>query len=234
NDVVSQTPGGNTTERHVARAILDRIRALAGAGASAFADLYTKVVGSSPKGGDADLQNQIRGSLLKTGKPCYAPEDPAAFPPVAEIVALFLQLGAIPTYPVLGNPITNGEQDIAQWCDRLDRWGIRALELIPARNTDDRVQAVLTEAQRRGWPVFDGTEHNTPAMEPLTTTWGLDGRFRQQLRAGALVLLGHQELVARGQQGYVSSSGALVGDGYRACLEAGERLVESGRAERAG
>jgi hypothetical protein len=229
-DVASQTPAGNTTERHVARAILARIRAVAGGDDAAFARVYAQVVGSPPAASDADQQNQIRGNLLKTGKPCYAPEDPAAFPAVAEIRSLFLQLGAIPAYPVLGNPVTNGEQDIGAWCDRLDSWGFRALELIPARNSDDCVDAVLAEAQRREWPVFDGTEHNTPAMEPLTTKWGLDGRFRLQLRAGALVLLGHQDLCARGKPGYVDAAGVAVAGGYRACLEAGERLVGGTRA----
>ncbi|MBA2481473.1 MAG: hypothetical protein H0V44_12485 [Planctomycetes bacterium] len=231
-DVVSQTPAGNTTERHVAKAILARIAALAPE-APAFAPLFERVVGAAPAASDAERQNQIRAALLKTGKPCYAPEDPAAFPAVADIIALFLQLGAIPTYPVLGNPLTNGEADIRAWCDRLDAWGIRALELIPARNTDDRVAAVLAEAERRGWPVFDGTEHNTPAMEPLTTKWGLDGRFRLQLRAGALVLLGHQDLCARGQAGYIDADGALVAGGYDACRAAGERLLHGTRASTA-
>jgi PHP domain len=221
-DVVGQTPAGNTTERHVAKAILKRILELGG-------DAYAKVVGAPAKAGgaltlaDADAQNQIRGNLLKVGKPCYAPEDPAAFPPVAEIRTLFLQLGAIPTYPVLGNPLTGGETDLSAWCDRLAAAGWHALELIPARNTDDRVAAVLAEAAKRGWPVFDGTEHNTPAMEPMTTRWGLDERFRPQLRAGALVLLGHQALVAAGKPGYVAADGSLIPGGYAACLAEGER-----------
>ncbi len=223
-DVVDQTPAGNTTERHVAKAILKRILELGVA-------TYATVVGAEPKAGaaltiaDADAQNQIRSNLLKSGKPCYAPEDPAAFPAVAEIRALYLQLGAIPTYPVLGNPLTGGEQDIAAWCDQLAAWGWYALELIPARNTADRVAAVLAEAKKRGWPVFDGTEHNTPAMEPLTTTWGLDDRFRPQFREGALVLLGHQSLVGAGKPGYVDATGAIVAGGYQACLAEGARQL---------
>lgn len=224
DDVVSQTPAGNTTERHVAKAILKRILELG-------AQHYEKIVGAPAKAGanltltDADAQNQIRGNLLKAGKACYAVEDPAAFPSIGEIRALYLQLGAIPTYPVLGNPLTDGESDIAAWCDRLAAWGWHALELIPARNTDDRVAAVLAEAKKRGWPVFDGTEHNTPAMEPLTTKWGLDERFRPQLREGALVLLGHQALVKSGKPGYVDQLGAPVAGGYGACLAEGQRQL---------
>jgi hypothetical protein len=234
--VVDQTPHGNTTERHVAKAVLQCLTAIAARTSGlrsedAFAALFTSVVGSPPKPGDSEQQNQIRGNLLKAGKPCYVAEDPAAFPSVAEIRALFLQLGAIPTYPVLGNPETGGEKDIPALCDRLQGWGFHALELIPARNTDARVAQVLAEAKRRGWPVFDGTEHNTPAMEPLLTRWGTDIRFRGQFRDGALVLLGHQALVQQGRPGYLDGDGRPLAGGYAACLAEGQRqLVSQGSA----
>nr|MBA3846571.1 hypothetical protein [Planctomycetota bacterium] len=108
------------------------------------------------------------------------------------------------------------------------------LELIPARNTDDRVAAVIDEARRRGWPVFDGTEHNTPSMDPLLTKWGMDERFRPYLRDGALLLLGHQARVARGEGGYVDRAGRLVAGGYRACLDEGRRVHATTAAKAAG
>jgi hypothetical protein len=178
-------------------------------------------------------QNLIRGNLLKAGKPCYVPEDPSSFPDVAGARRLFLQLGAIPTYPVLGNPLTDGEKDVVALCDRLAAWGIHALELIPARNSDDRVAAVVAEAVRRGWPVFDGTEHNTPAMDPLLTRWGLDDRFRPRLLEGAQVLLGHQALAGRGQAGYVDREGRIQADGYRRCLDEGRRAQAAAIAQAA-
>ncbi len=229
-EVAQQTPGGNTTERHVAKAILKRIIDLGGRHP---AQLYQQLVGVPPKAGDqlkptdADAQNQIRSSLLKVGKPCYEAEDPAGFPTVEELRQLFLQLGAIPTYPVLGNPVTDGEKDIRSWCDQLESWGWRALELIPARNTDDRVAAVVQEAIRRGWPVFDGTEHNTPAMEPITTKWGMDERFRLRFREGALLLVGHQALRAAGRPGYVDEAGNPVPGGFQACVAEGQRVTTS-------
>jgi hypothetical protein len=236
--VVEQTPHGNTTERHVAKAVIQHLAHLAGRTSAlrpedAFAELFAKAVGALPKAGDAERQNQIRGNLLKAGKPCYVPEDPAAFPPVAEIRALFLQLGAIPTYPVLGNPETGGERDITALCERVAAWGFHALELIPARNTEARVAAVLAEAERRGWPVFDGTEHNTPAMEPLLTQWGMDERFRARFRDGALVLLGHQSLAKAGKPGYVDGAGKPVPGGLAACLAEGRQQLaaQSGQAQ---
>ncbi|HYE06031.1 MAG TPA: PHP domain-containing protein [Planctomycetota bacterium] len=225
--VAEQAPQGNTTERHVAKACLRRLQEIGG-------DAFAAVVGATPTGDDAAQQNLIRGSLLKSGKPCYVPEDPSSFPDVAGARALFLQLGAIPTYPVLGNPITDGEKDVVALCDRLAAWGIHALELIPARNTDDRVAAVIAEARRRGWPVFDGTEHNTPTMDPLLTRWGMDERFRPTLRDGALLVLGHQARVARGEPGYVDRAGRLVAGGYRACLDEGRRVHAASAARAAG
>lgn len=219
-DVVGLTPLGNTIERHVAKAILDRIRAVAVERSMPPADAFKAVVGQAPSGGDPEQQNAVRNHLLKIGKPCYVAEDPAAFPPVEEVLAIFADLGAIPTYPFLGNPLTQGEGDVAAWCDRLAAWGVCALELIPSRNTDDRVAAIVGEARRRGWPIFDGTEHNSPAMEPLTTTWGMDERFREAFREGALVALGHQALVAAGQPGY-AERGRMLPGGYARCLAAG-------------
>lgn len=225
-DVVGQTPAGNTTERHVARAIQLRLQQLAATGRSFAAD-FTTVVGEAPKAVDADQQNQIRAQLLKAGKPCYAPEDPAAFPPVDTLRRLFLRLGAIPVYPILGNPITTGEQDIPALFDRIAAWGFHAVELIPARNTAERVAAVLAEAAKRHWPVTDGTEHNTPAMEPLLTTWGMDERFRPRFRESALVILGHQALMRKGAPGYVDEQGHPRPHGYETCLTEGQRAYDA-------
>ena len=217
-DVVGQTPHGNTTERHVAKAILGRIRELGGA------DAYAAIVGEAPKGDDAGQQNQIRAQLLKAGKPCYVPEDRAAFPSVEVLRDAFLSMGAVPTYPILGNPVTACEKDIPALFDRLDRWGFRAVEVISTRNTDDRLLAIIAECARRGWPVSDGTEHNTPAMEPMLTKWAADPRFEPAFSDGFAVFLGHQRLVEQGQPGYVDAAGARLPGGLERCRAAGRAV----------
>lgn len=227
-EVIDQTPHGNTTERHVAKAILATIQRLAPG--PAFAETYLQIVGEPAKSDPAQQQIQIRNCLLKAGKPCYVPEDRAAFPSVERLRDAFLALGAIPTYPVLGNPLTACEKDISALFDRLDRWGFRAIELISNRNTDDRVAAVVAECARRSWPVCDGTEHNTPAMEPMLTKWVLDPRFAQAFRDGMAVQLGHQELVGSGQTGYVNVRGAIVPGSLAACRSLGLRLLERSAA----
>ena len=216
DDIIGQTPLGNTTERHIARAIYNHLQQ------GDYPDRYQQFVGGEASGEAAKDQNAIRSALLKAGKPCYVSEAPEAYPALGALRKLYLQLGAIPTYPILGNPITGGEEDISAHCDRLAEWGNFALELIPSRNTDDRVQAVLAEAAKRNWPVFDGTEHNTPVMEPLLTEWGSDVRFRQQFKDGALVLLGHQTRCANGELGYLDDEGQPRAAGLAECLAAGE------------
>ncbi|TVR15294.1 MAG: hypothetical protein EA401_03050 [Planctomycetota bacterium] len=219
-EIEEQTPLGNTTERHIARAIYHHLQR------GSYSQRYTTLIGSEPSGDAAQDQNAIRGALLKAGKPCYVREAPEAYPALSALRGLYLKLGAIPTYPVLGNPITGGEEDIEALFERLARWGIHAVELIPHRNTDDRVAAVIAAASARGWPVFDGTEHNTPVLDPLLTRWGSDPRFRPVFREGALVLLGHQSLRASKLDGYVDSDGKPCSDGYQRCLAAGEEVLE--------
>ena len=76
---------------------------------------------------------------------------------------------------------------------------------------------------------FDGTEHNTASMLPLTTKWGSDPRFRDAFRDSAYVLLGHQARIAAGESGYVNRDGTPCADGYQTCLAAG-RAVATGNA----
>ena len=78
------------------------------------------------------------------------------------------------------------------WCDRLELVGIRALAVLPARSSEDLVDAVVAEAQRRTWPVVDGSALDGPAPAPLTSRWGLDKRFRPALRGGAEAMLAQQ------------------------------------------
>lgn len=224
DQVTAQTPAGNTTERHVAKAALLRLQELTANGRDFAAD-FAQLTGTDAKEGDAARQDQLRSALLKSGKPCYVAEDPAAFPTVPALRQVFLDLGAIPTYPILGNPVTSGESDIPALFDRIAAWGFHAVEVISPRNTDERLIAILAEAAKRGWPVTDGTEHNTPVRDPLITRAAVDPRFAAQFQAGALCVLGHAAERAAGRPGYVHPDGAPVSGGYDCCVRAGSQLL---------
>lgn len=208
-DVTALTPRGNATERHVAYAVLRRLQRLAAEQQKPVAEVITACCGAAPPaaGDDAALQIFLRAKLLKAGAPCYVPEDPEAFVPVAELRGIFLAFGSIPTYPVLGNPILGGEKNIEELLDRLESMGFHAIEVIPVRNTRERLREIVSAAERRWWPVFNGTEHNTPEARPLLDPFALDPEFEPWFRRSTALLLGHQRQVARGEQGFVDRDG---------------------------
>ena len=208
-DVIALTPRGNATERHVAYAVLLRLRELAETQGRPLPEIIAACCGTAPPAGgdDATLQIFLRAKLLKAGAPCYVREDADAFVSVAELRRIFLAFGSIPTYPVLGNPVLSGEQNIETLLDRLEAQGFHAVEVIPVRNTRERLEEIVFLAQRRWWPVFNGTEHNTPEIRPLLDPFALDPEFEPWFRQSSALLLGHQRLVAQGQPGFVDLDG---------------------------
>ncbi len=222
DDVVRLTPRGNTTERHVSKAALLRLRE--SCGPDIVGAVATLCGAKPPSADDATLQNFIRAKLLKAGAPCFVEEAPEAFLAIEEMRDLFLAFGAIPTYPVLANPVTSREKDIAALLDRLEAMRIYALEVIPHRNTKERLAEVVAAARERSWPVFCGTEHNTPERKPLLDTLSLDPDFLPWFEASAAVLLGHQALVAAGEPGFVGE------DGLPSIRDAAKRMERFRRA----
>jgi hypothetical protein len=208
-DVVALTPRGNATERHVAFAVLLRLRELAAKQGKPLSELVATCCGTAPSAGgdDATLQIFLRAKLLKAGAPGFVREDPDAFVSVAELRGIFLAFGSIPAYPVLGNPVLAGEQNIEALLDKLEGMGFHAVEVIPHRNTRERLEEIVFAAQRRWWPVFNGTEHNTPETRPLLDPFALYPAFEPWFRQSSAVLLGHQRLIAKGESGFVDREG---------------------------
>ncbi len=208
-EVVALTPRGNATERHVARASLIRLRAIAAERGASVIELVERCCAAAPPAtaDDAALQNFIRAKLLKAGAPCYVRESEDAFVSSEELRQMFLAFGSIPTYPVLGNPVTSGERDIDALLDRLEATGFHAIEVIPHRNTRERLSEIVSAAQRRWWPVFNGTEHNTPEARPMLDPFALDPEFEPWFRQSIALLLGHQVSVGRGEPGFVGPDG---------------------------
>ena len=207
--VLELTPRGNVTERHVARAVRLRLEALAAQRRRRPAELVALLCAAPPPEGAAaaGLENFIRGRLLKAGAPGFVREGPDAFISLEDMRRLFLAFGAIPTYPVLGNPVTDGERDLAALLDRLEAAGIHAVEVIPQRNTRQRLSEIVAAARRRRWPVFNGTEHNTPEPRPMLDPFALHPEFEPHFADSAAVLLGHQARAARGEPGFLDAEG---------------------------
>lgn len=208
-DVLALTPRGNATERHVAKAALGRLREIAAERGASLAEIIERCCGSTPPAAadDAALQNFLRGKLLKAGAPCFVRESEDAFVSTEELRQMFLAFGAIPTYPVLGNPVTTGERDVNALLDRLEASGFHAIEVIPHRNTRERLTEIVAAARSRWWPVFNGTEHNTPEARPLLDPYALDPEFEPWFRQSIAVMLGHQAAANRGEPGFVGEDG---------------------------
>ncbi len=220
-DVRALTPRGNATERHVGWAALVRLRQIAAERGVPVTEVIERCCGAAPPEGadDAALQIFLRGKLLKAGAPCYVRETEDAFVSSEELRDMFLAFGAIPTYPVLGNPVTSGERDVGALLDRLEASGFYAIEVIPHRNTRERLAEIVSAARRRWWPVFNGTEHNTPEARPLLDPFALDPEFEPWFRQSTALLLGHQAAVSRGEPGFVGEDGRLAISDARARFE---------------
>lgn len=206
--VEALTPAGNTTERHVIQALAE---AILSQGPERAGEIAKQLCGSPApdlqRGGA--LQDYLRNKLVKAGGPDYAPELPEAYVTIPEMVAMFLEMGSIPTYPVLGNPVTEIEGHIPDLIKYLETFRIYALEVIPNRNTRERLLEIVQAAQEASVPIFTGTEHNTKTPMPLVDKFSADEPFRTAFFQGALVALGHQEAVAQGEVGYVRADGSL-------------------------
>jgi hypothetical protein len=231
DSVLGLTPRGNATERHVAWATLERLREWAAAQGVSLSEALSKFCGAAPRAGadDAALQIFLRAKLLKAGAPCFVRESEEAFVSVEELRRIFLAFGSIPTYPVLGNPVTSGERDIEALLHRLEATGFYAVEVIPHRNTRARLSEIVSTARRRWWPVFNGTEHNTPEARSLLDPFALDPEFEPWFRESAALLLGHQRLVAQGEGAYVDLEGRPTIADPRARFE---RFSQAGGSDR--
>jgi hypothetical protein len=216
-DVIALTPHGQPTERHLCEAAarsIERLFPELEARGRAAAALVGAAVEPGAAGDPARLQEAIRAHLVKAGRPAYVPESRQAFLPVERLVSLALDLGAVPTYPVLLDPVTPWEADLDRLYDRIEALGIHAVEVIPERNTRERLRAAVEEAAARGLPILNGTEHNTKSPTPLVDRYFFDPEFRPHFERGARVILAHQARRRRGEDGYVREDGTLP-DGDR-------------------
>ncbi len=226
--VLALTPHDQPTERHLAQLVANAVLARwpdPAHARDAVVRLVREDIAADVVSDPARLQDLIRARLIKSGCPAYVEESREAFIPLARMVALSLDLGAVPTYPVLGDPVTPWEEDLDTLFDRLEAERIFAIEVIPDRNSRERLSAILTTAEDRAFPVVNGTEHNTKNPAPLVDRFFTEPGFHAAFVRGACVMLGHQALRAAGDPGYVDDRGELA---------PGPRSVHLARIEAAG
>ena len=210
---------GNIRERHLAKALrLEVCRRADNDPAAVAACLQTVFGGKTLKADATDpaaVENEIRANLLKAGGAAFVPEDPKAFLPLETVRRIILAAGGIPTYPFLADDAKGGftdfEQDVARAAETLKQRGIYSVEFITTRNSVEILEQYAGYLHESGFVVTFGSEHNTPAMEPveLFARGGtpLTERLKQINYEGACIVAAHQELVRNGKQGYLNAEG---------------------------
>ena len=163
----------------------------------------------------AGVENEIRGNLLKAGGAAFVAEDPKAFLPMDDVRKIIIAAGGIPTYPFLADDakceFTDFENDVEKAAEILKQRGFFSTEFIPTRNSIDVLEKYAGYLHDTGFVVTFGTEHNTPAMEPVKLSarenTPLTERLKQINYDGACVVAAHQERIRNGEPGYIDAEG---------------------------
>jgi len=148
----------------------------------------------------AKVENDLRSKLLKAGGPAFVPEDPKAFLPMETVQRIIEAAGGIPTYPFLADDakgnFTDFEGDLMKAADTLKKRGFRSVEFITTRNTTAVLEQYAGYLEDEGFIVTFGSEHNTPAMEPIRLRTRDAAELSPKLKAinwrGACAVAAHQ------------------------------------------
>ena len=175
HDVLSLTPAGNATERHLCEAYDRKARVFFGSDEAAAAfwaeklglplEKVIQAMASPP-----DIQGHIRAKLMKAGGPGYVKPESTDFPSIEEVTRFTINSGAIPTLAFLDGT-TEGERDLEYLLDSFMEIGVAAVNIIPDRSwniQDPDTRRVKVEAmnrfvdlaQARNLPIAAGTEMN--------------------------------------------------------------------------
>ena len=183
----------------------------------------------------AGVENEIRGNLLKAGGAAFVSEDPRAFLPVEDVIAIVRSAGGIPTYPFLGEDakgaFTDFEEDLENAAAVLKERGIYSAEFITPRNGAAMMEKYAGYLWDHGFIVTFGSEHNTPVMEPveLFAAGGVEltGKLKEINYMGACVIAAHQDLVASGRQGYLDERGIADTVNRDRYIAHGDKVIKS-------
>ena len=172
--IAEELTHGSIRERHLAKALRLAVERAAAAGVSDAQEHYERILGQPLKAdinNAAAVENEIRSRLLKAGGAAFVPEDPKAFLPMDTVRDVILAAGGIPTYPFLADnakgEFTDFEEDLQKCADILKKRGITSCEFITTRNTVSVLESYASYLVDEGFTVTFGSEHNTPAMEPI-------------------------------------------------------------------
>ena len=239
-DVLSLTPAGNATERHLCIAYARKAEELFSDGTKLtdfwFEKLGLDVSGPEPPQG-VSLLNTIRAKTMKHGGAGYVQPDAGAFPKMAETNKFILTAGGMPTLTWLDGT-SEGEKDIEKLLDVAIKTGVAAINIIPDRNYTRDVKGKKPEnlydivrlAEELHLPVVVGTEMNSPGQKFVDDFNSpelspLLGVFLK----GAYIVYAHSVLQRTASLGYMSS---WAGANFKDSATKNEFFHEAGRVLR--
>jgi hypothetical protein len=143
--------------------------------------------------------------------------------------------GGIPTYPFLADDAKGGytdfEGDLERVANQLTERGFHSVEFITTRNGVELLEKYAAYLHDQGFVVTFGTEHNTPAMEPVElfarNSTPLTDKLMQINFDGACVVAAHQHLVAQGLRGYVDANGQADRSKRAEFVALGKELIQN-------
>jgi hypothetical protein len=237
-EVEKKLTKGSIRERHLAKALRMKVSEAFSIEADQIA-FYQKVFGGKAiKSNISDVaavENEIRGNLLKAGGAAFVPESPEAFLDMELVCKIIVAAGGIPTYPFLAdfgnNEFTDFEADKEKTLEILKKRGFASIEFIPTRNTAEVLEDYTNFFWYNGFVVTFGTEHNTPAMEPLEVfvqkNKPLSPRMLEINYQSACVVAAHQHLVKQGLRGYIDENGLADFAKRDEYILLGEKLIKA-------
>ncbi len=204
NDVVTLTPGGNVTERHIVQAYVLSSRKKSSDLVKFWSekldlsnDEVINLLQDLPR-----LQNTIRRKLMKKGGVGYIEPTGDSFPLLEDVNKLTVSCGAIPSIAWLDGT-TQGEMDAEELFSLQIEKGAAVLNIIPDRNwnikdekTKERklhnLYQTVEMAKELNLPLHVGTEMNrydSPKIDAFDTEELLP--LRKDFLDGAAFIYGH-------------------------------------------
>jgi len=174
-DVLTLTPSGNATERHMCSAYAHKAAAIfdkAGELANFWSEKLGMEITTSQLPDSRDLLNAIRAKTMKRGGVGYVQPGKGSFPKMADTNRFIIAAGGIPVHTWLDGT-SDGEQAIAELLEVAISTGAAAINVIPDRNYTPGASSVKLEnlyhvvelAEKLHLPVVEGTEMNSPGQK---------------------------------------------------------------------
>ena len=174
-DVLTLTPSGNATERHMCSAYARKALEIY-TRPQELADFWSEKLGmeitTSQLPESRDLLNAIRAKTMKRGGVGYVQPGKGSFPRMADTNSFILAAGGIPVHTWLDGT-SDGEKAIAELLEVAMSTGAAAINVIPDRNYTPGASSVKLEnlyhvvelAEKLHLPVVEGTEMNSPGQK---------------------------------------------------------------------